>query len=316
MEQNIELLLDNCIDEIRKGKSIDECLADYPQYTDELKPLLQLAVQIENLPQPNPSSEALSSALINIGKEMERNTAAAEISEAIVPSQGDVLPQKGFAASMKKRKTFSFFSEGSFRNVFRKSKLAWALSTALLLFFISLGATTLSANSVPGDILYPLKLVTEKVRFLLTFDSYGKAELRLNFSDKRLNELVEVFQKSNKLDTTLLKNMLDEAKLALEENEIPVEKASILTAKLNHVSAYQKNVLENIRPNVQSSDRKIVDEAINMCGMRSRWMRRMMNEEYQEQYDKQDTTPQSQTPHRKRHRPQRMQWGEGCDWMR
>ncbi len=315
MEQNIELLLDNCIDEIRKGKSIDECLADYPQYEDVLKPLLQLAVQIENLPQPNPSSEALSSALINLGKEMERNTAAAEISEAIVPSQRDVLPQKGFAASMKKRKTFSFFSEGSFRNVFRKSKLAWALST-FLFFAVVLSAVTVSANSVPGDILYPLKLATEKVKFFLTFDSYGKAELRLNFSDKRLNELVEVLQQSKTLDTSLLKDMLDEAKLALEENEIPVEKASILTAKLNHVNAYQKTVLENIRPEVQATDRKIVDDAINVCDMRSRWMRRMMNEEYQEQYDEQDTTPQSQTPNRKRHQPKRMQWGEGCDWMR
>lgn len=309
MEQNIELLLDICIDEMRKGKSIDECLADYPQYADELKPLLQLAGQIEDLPLPFPSFEAISDALINIGKEMEQSAAATKISEALLPSQRETLPQKGFAPHMKKRKSFSFLS------AFRKPKLVWALSAAFLLFVISFGATTVSANSVPGDILYPLKLVTEKVKFLLTFDSYGKAELRLNFSDNRLNELVTVLQQSNTLDTTLLKNMLDEAKLALEENEIPVEKASILAAKLNHVNAYQKTVLENIRPDVQAPERKIVDEAINMCNMRSRWMKRMMDEEYQEQYDKQDTTPQSKTPHNKRHQQKRMQWGPGCDWM-
>jgi len=311
MEQNIELLLDNCIDEIRKGKSVDECLANYPQYANQLKPLLQLAEQIENLPLPNPSFEALSSALINIGKEMEWDAATTEIPEAIVTSQRDV---KGFAAPMKKRKSFSILSRRyPFGNVFRRPKLVWALSS-FLFFAVIFGAVTVSANSVPGDILYPLKLVTEKVNFLLTFDSYGKAELRLNFSDKRLNELVEVFQQSNTLDTTLLKDMLDEAKLALEENEIPVEKASILTAKLNHISAYQKTVLENIRPAVQTSDRRIVDEAINMCNMRSGWMRRM-NEEYQEQFNEQDTTPQSQTPHRKKQQPKRMQWGPDCDWM-
>lgn len=310
MEQNIELILDICIDEMRKGKSIDECLADYPQYADELKPLLHLAGQIEDLPLPVPSFEAISDALINIGKEMERGGAATtEISEALVPSQRDILPQKGFAPPMKKRKSFSLLS------AFRKPKLAWALSAAFLLFVISFGATTVSANSVPGDILYPLKLVTEKVKFLLTFDSYGKAELRLNFSDSRLNELVTVLQQSNTLDTTLLKDMLDEAKLALKENEIPVEKASILAAKLNHVNAYQKTVLENIRPDVQAPERKIVDEAINMCNMRSRWMKRMMDEEYQEQYNKQDTMPRSKTPHNKRHQQKRMQWGPGCDWM-
>src|SRR3989304_489977 len=203
MGQNIELLLDNCSDEIRKGKSIDECLADYPQYADELKLLLQLAVQIENLPQPNPSFEALSSALINIGKEMERETEAKVIPEELVPAQRDVL-QNRFTLPMKKRKSFPIL------NVFRKPKLVWALSS-FLFFAVIFSAVTVSANSLPGDILYPLKLVTEKVNFLLTFDSYGKAELRLNFSDKRLNELVEVFQQSNTLDTTLLKDMLDEA---------------------------------------------------------------------------------------------------------
>ncbi len=299
MEQNVELFLDICISEMQKGKSIDECIANYPQYANQLKPLLQLAEQIEDLPMPMPSSEAISATLINIGKQMEQDTAAIEIPGALVPKE---------SVRMKKSKTFSFL------NIFRKPKLVWALST-FLFFAVIFSATMVSANSVPGDILYPLKLVTEKVKFLLTFDSYGKAELRLNFSDDRLSELVTVLQKSNKLDTTLLKEMLDEAKLALEENEIPVDKASIFTAKLNHINAYQKAVLENIRPRVQTSNRQIIDEAINMCNMRSRWMRRMMDEEHQEQFYEPDSTHQTDTQHRKKSKPKRMQWGPGCDWM-
>ncbi|MFH1526506.1 MAG: hypothetical protein ABIG69_07610, partial [Bacteroidota bacterium] len=64
MEQNAELLLDICISEMQKGKSIEECLAEYPQYASQLKPLLQLVKQIEALPQPAPSPEAISSTLI------------------------------------------------------------------------------------------------------------------------------------------------------------------------------------------------------------------------------------------------------------
>ncbi len=308
MEQNVELLLDICISEMQKGKSIDECIANYPQYANQLKPLLQLAEQIEDLPLPTSSFEALSSALINIGKEMEQDTAAIEIPGALVPSQRDVLPPKGFASPMKKWKSFFFL------NIFRKPGIVWALSI-FLLFAVIFSATTISANSVPGNILYPLKLVTEKVKFLLTFDSYGKAELRLRFSDNRLNELVTILQQSNKLDTTLLKDMLDEAKLALSENKIPVNKASIFSDKLSSVNAYQKAVLENIRPEVQTSDRQIIDEAINMCNMRSRWMRRMMDEEHQEQFYEPDSTHQTDTQHRKKSKPKRMQWGPGCDWM-
>ena len=47
MEREIELLLDKCIVEMRKGKNIEECVAQFPEYADQLKPLLELARQIE-----------------------------------------------------------------------------------------------------------------------------------------------------------------------------------------------------------------------------------------------------------------------------
>ena len=294
MEQDIELLLDICIEEMHKGKSIEECLAEYSQYASQLKPLLQLVEQIEALPQPAPSTEAISSTLINIGKEIAQLTITAETP----------------VVRGKKRKTISFF------NIFQKPKLMWAFSAALLFLVVLFSAATISANSVPGDILYPLKLATEKVKFLLTFDSEKKAELRLTFSDKRLQEMIAVFRQSGKLDTTLLKEMLDEAKLALEGNEIPTDKASIFAAKLSHVNAYQKDVLEKIRPQVNPSSRQIVDEAINMCDMRSRWMRRMMNEENEISPEGLDSTGSPQIMPRSKQKSNRRQWGPGCDWMR
>ncbi|MFH1525552.1 MAG: DUF5667 domain-containing protein, partial [Bacteroidota bacterium] len=279
-----------------KGKSIEECLAEYPQYASQLKPLLQLVKQIEALPQPAPSPEAISSTLINIGKEIAQLTITAETP----------------VVRGKKRKTISFF------NIFQKPKLMWAFNAALILIVVLFSVATISANSVPGDILYPVKLATEKVKFLLTFDSEKKAELRLTFSDKRLQEMIAVFQQSGKLDTTLLKAMLDEAKLALEGNEIPTDKASIFAAKLSHVNAYQKDVLEKIRPRVNPSSRQIVDEAINMCDMRGRWMRRMMNEENENSPDSSglDSTDSPQIMPRSKQKSNRRQWGPGCDWMR
>ena len=296
MEQDIELILDICIDEMHKGKSIEECLAEYSQYASQLKPLLQLVEQIEALPQPAPSPEAISSTLINIGK---------EIAQLTTTSETPVVREK-------KRKTISFF------NIFQKPKLMWAFNTALILIVVLFSVATISANSIPGDILYPLKLATEKVKFLLTFDSEKKAELRLTLSDKRLQEMIAVFRQSGKLDTTLLKEMLDEAKLALEGNEIPTDKASIFAAKLSHVNAYQKDVLEKIRPQVNPLSRQIVDEAINMCDMRGRWMRRMMNEENEISPDSSglDSTGSPQIMPRSKQKSNRRQWGPGCDWMR
>ncbi len=300
MEQDIELLLDNCINEMRNGKSIDECLAKYSQSATggagQLRPLLQLVQQLEILPKPEPAPEAISGTLINIGHHIAQRSMTSE----------------KLTAAEKLQKKSSIF------NIIRRPKIAWAFSAAFLFLVVLFSAATISANSVPGDILYPLKLATEKVKFLLTFNSEKKAELRLTFSDKRLQEMIAVFQQSGKLDTTLLKEMLDEAKLALEETKIPSDTASVFVTKLSHVNAYQKDVLEKIRPQVNLSSRKIVDEAINMCDMRGRWMRRMMNEENEISPDSSapDSTGSPQQMPRSKQKSNRWQWGPGCDWMK
>ena len=297
MEQDIELLLDNCIGEMRDGKSIDECLAKHSQYAGQLRPLLQMAQQLEALPQPEPSLEAISAALVEIGQK-----------KTISNGGTGTFSKISTTVSNLKKKSSIF-------NKIRSPKLAWTFSIIFLFLAILFSAATISANSVPGDILYPLKLATEKVQFLLTSDSEKKAELRLTFSDKRLQEMVSVLNKSNKLDTTLLKAMLDEAKLALEETEIPTNKASIFLAKLNHLNAYQKDVLEEIRPRVNQSSRPIVDEAINMCGERDDCMREMK--------EKIDSSSQPDSMHSKHHnmhhskqKSNKLQWGPGCDWDR
>jgi hypothetical protein len=187
--------------------------------------------------------------------------------------------------------------------------LAWVFSGAFALLVVLFGVATISAGSLPGDLLYPVKLVTEKVKFLLTFDSEKKAELRLTFSDRRLEEMIKAFQQSNTLDTTVLAAMLDEAKLALQESAPQPQTASLFLTKLSHTNALQKDVLTRIRSRVDPSSGPIVDEAIGMCDMRDRWMRRMMDEEY-------DSTRSKQLPPQSKQKPKRRQWGPECDWMR
>ena len=287
MEKDFEKILDDCVNYLREGKSIEECLAKYPEYSLQLKPLLQLARAIELLPKPEPAPEMFSAALVGIGKE--------------------IAPQQKERVEVHKHRSRSFFGK-----IFQQPRLAWAFSIVLLFLVVLFSAATISANSVPGDILYPLKLATEKVKFLLTFNSERKAELRLTFSDKRLHEMITVFQKSNSLDTTLLKAMLDEAKLALEDAEIPAQKASPFFAKLKHINAYQKDVLGSIRPQVDSTNIKVVEQAIRVSDMRSQWMMKMMREERDEMM----MMPPPSTPSKEKHRPRKWQWGPGCDWMR
>ncbi len=284
MEKDLETILDDCIDELRKGGSVESILAKYPEYKSELKPLLELVQAMEQLPKPEPSADAVSAALVGIGEEIA------------------LLHPVEFPGLKKKRRSI-------FGKLFQQPRLAWTLSAALALVLMFVGISTVSANSVPGDILYPLKLVTEKVSFLLAFSSERKAELRLTFSEQRTKEIRQVLQQSDKLDERLLNAMLKEAQSALEET--PNDTSAIFLAKLNAVNTYQKDVLESFRPRVDSANEKIVNRAIRVCDMRGRWIRGMMRGNW-------DETPErrSPAPHQEGRRSERRGWGPGCDWMR
>jgi hypothetical protein len=294
MARDIELVLDQCIEELRKGKSVAETIANHPEYAGQLRPLLILVREVEALPLPSPSPNAMAATLVNVGQEMAQSKAPVKLGSA---------PK-------------SIFSKLSLENVLRRPALVWALTGTLALLVVLFSASAISAGSLPGDLLYPLKLATEKVRFLLTFNPGKKAELRLTFSDKRLEEMIETYQRSDTLDTALLRAMLDEAKMALEESEPQPKTASLFLTQLRHTNALQKDVLTRMRPRIDPSRRTIVDEAIGMCGMRDGWMRRMAGEEFASPPGGSDSTRMRRPPPQSSQRPNRWRWGPGCDWMR
>ena len=275
MSNEIENILDICLDELKAGTDIEILLMRYPDHAAELKPLLGLAIEMNQLPKPKPSQEKISETLVKVGKEV---------------SKGYRRPKR------------------SFRDVFLwQPKLAWVTSGIFALILTVLTMSTLSAHSAPGDLLYPIKLATEKVKFILTFNSESKAELRLTFSEERLNEMLDISQQSGTIDTLLLKSMLIQAQLALEQGEISNEKALPFLAKLQNVNNYQKKTLQIIRRSVDSSSRIILDRAIETCGMRERWLVRIINEE-----TTQDSNIVLPTPKSRQTGKKQWQWGPGC----
>lgn len=61
----------------------------------------------------------------------------------------------------------------------------------ILVIFIT-GTTVTSANSVPGDFLYPVKRKVESTRVLLAPTEQSKLNLEINFAEKRSQELDRV----------------------------------------------------------------------------------------------------------------------------
>lgn len=249
MKKPVEEILDACLEKIKQGMAIGEILSQYPDYVDELKELLLIAKDIKDTPLPQPSDRAITTCLIKIGKVLQL--------------------QRERAYKKRLPKLFYFPS------------LAWVRASvfALIIIFISWTTVSLSAQSLPGDILYPIKILTEKVKYFLTINPEGKAELRLIYSEERTKELVKHLGKKGKLNLGLLKAMLDEAALALENvSSLSESERQVYFSKIEHLNAYQKDVLENLKTKV-ISDEEELNTAINMCDSRTQWIGKMRRKE-------------------------------------
>lgn len=78
-----------------------------------------------------------------------------------------------------------------------ESKIHIALSKGYILVpmvcvMLIAGATIASANSLPGDKLYPLKRQVENARLLITPNEEDKVDLEVTFAQKRLEEADKV----------------------------------------------------------------------------------------------------------------------------
>jgi len=89
----------------------------------------------------------------------------------------------------------------------------------LLIFFISsasVGAAFASQDALPGELLYPVKIVTEKIELAVTKDEIKKTELHLEFAGKRLDEVEQLIESDK--DGTQIDNALSSYQKELNES--------------------------------------------------------------------------------------------------
>ncbi len=148
-------ILDECLERVLKGETVEACLASYPEHGTELEPLLRTA------------SDAKTAAAIKPRPEF-RQRAALDYQAAIreMPERKAGWP------------------------VFWQRRWVGALAGVIIVLLAGTGIVTASNNSLPDEPLYAVKLATETVRLALTPSDLGKAELYVEFTDRRVEEII------------------------------------------------------------------------------------------------------------------------------
>ncbi len=174
-----EDILAHCIDEIRAGKcTVEDCLARYPHLSDELRPLLKIALGIQ-------PEEAIPSPEF---KRRARKRLLEAMQPPVVPTERRRLDIFGWLKPLAKR-------------------------TVIAIIVVALvagnSATAYAAQeSMPGEVLYPMKMATEKARLVLTPSDVGKAGLHIAFAERRVQEMAEMGRRGKAEEVTKLATAL------------------------------------------------------------------------------------------------------------
>jgi hypothetical protein len=164
MNEPLADILGICLDSIEQGQmTIHQCLERYPDYRDELEPLLMTASVFQSAPEVTPSTSFRSAARIRLMN---------LISEISVTNPTVVRHHKQIKQPIWKR----------------RYAMTWAIVIALIATLIGGGAAYASEAALPGDALYPVKTTIEDVQLALA-DDQEDANLLLDFAQERLDEM-------------------------------------------------------------------------------------------------------------------------------
>jgi hypothetical protein len=221
--------LDKVLERLDTAEPLESILADYPSQRDELISLLAVVRELSSLHKVPPLLEPEAGL-------------AAFLDEARV-----LAPE---AASRRSR--WHWLDEWLVALRSLSDSRMWATARAvtfLALLFVLVGGTLgLSANSLPGDWLYPVKLVGEEARLSLTFSQSARAEYHLQRARNRAEEVQRLVRAGRPVDEQLLARLegaLESSLLAAASAD--QSETSRLLFAIEQASAEQVALLEVVQ---------------------------------------------------------------------
>jgi len=224
-------VLDECLTALQAGESVEACLARYPRHAERLRPLLTLAQRVRQTPAQPPRAWAQQTAW------------------ELIRSRAADLRHGG------RRRGIGFDYGAWLRPL--------AVAAALLLAVVGgTGATALAAqDALPDSPLYRVKLWTEDARLWFVFDDSHEAEILLDQSNQRVEEITAMVQKNKDIPANVLSALYDRnQRAAAILADRPQELA--LKARLRDQSAAQEDLLLALWENVPESARDEYAKAV------------------------------------------------------
>ncbi|HET7012217.1 MAG TPA: DUF5667 domain-containing protein [Anaerolineales bacterium] len=236
-DRSIEYVLDRCLTRVERGEAtLPQILAEFPDLADELRPLLETALQARR-------------------------------------ARPSLVPRRDFLASSEQR-VFNLLQHrrrargpnaapARSRPLGLGLRLAPALVAAVLVAAVGLGGLGIvnaSAQALPGDGLYIVKRGLEEVQLALTFDPENEAEILGGLVDERLLEIQALSSEGRieDLETAMQGYAVAVGRLALASHAAGAGgPQSVLDQMTRHIT-----VLEEVQARVPEPAQEAIERAI------------------------------------------------------
>jgi hypothetical protein len=243
MPKKFEDILAQCIDDIKAGRCcVEDCLERYPSLSKRLEPLLRLALKIQEPPDVRPSSAFKVRARVQLMEQIHAGQVVTKWPESRYKSQTSLIPQKR-----------------------RFSMIAIIVAAILAVSALGGGTAYASQDSLPGDVLYPVKLGTEQARLMLTANDVAKAELALSFAETRVEEMTALAERGRpeNLNLALAKydNAVTMAIAKIEEASSKGLATANTSALVAEATAKHLSVLDRVYDKVPAEAKVAIERA-------------------------------------------------------
>jgi len=189
MLKKFEDILAQCIEDIKAGRcSLEDCLAKYPSISKQLEPLLRIALEIREPPDVKPSPAFKVRARVQLMEQIHAKQAVTKWPWFRYTGQVTPIPHKR-----------------------RFNMVGIIVAVVLAISALGGGTAYASQGSLPGDVLYPVKLGTEQARLVVAAGDTDRAELYLTFANSRVQEMTALAERGRPEKVDIAVNGYDEA---------------------------------------------------------------------------------------------------------
>jgi hypothetical protein len=236
MKNNMTESLEIALKKIRAGEPVEEVLAQFPDESADLRPLVVMAETFRGFEAVEMPTQA------ERVEDRKAFLAQARSIDDRAVSLPLVVRHKKWTSTIN-----SWFNPPTSKEIKPMTILLMRAAIALLLVIASMGGTAaLAANSLPDSALYPAKMAMEHVQLRLTGNPERRATQNLVMAQERVTEMVRLVEKGVDPGDAIILKLEQHLNTALQ-----------LAARLGDNSMYTilNNAQEMIRTQLQELNR-------------------------------------------------------------